>query len=125
MKNTINKINSFFMKKYKNQDINRFEHILASGNLQSLKYYTKGGALLLIYIMIVRCMLQRYSLINTVPYFIGICMLLTVDFCTKKVLKNGKNLLTYSKILTTIFSVTFVGLAIFYDTIVQRNDSSV
>ena len=125
MNNIANKINSVFLRKYKNQDINRFDNILASGNLQSLKYYTKGGVLLLIYIMIIRCMLQRYSLINTVPYFIGICILLAVDFCTKRALKNGKNLLTYSKILTTTFSVTFVGLAIFYDTIVQRNDISV
>lgn len=125
MNNIINKINSLFLRKYKNENINRFENILASGNLQSLKYYTKGGALLLIYIMIVRSMLFNYTLINIIPFLIGICILLTVDFCTKKALKNGKNLLTYSKILTTTFSVTFVSLAIFYDTIVQRNNISV
>lgn len=125
MDNIINKINSLFLRKYKNENINRFEHILASGNLQSLKYYTKGGALLLIYIMIAKSMLLNYTLINIIPFLIGICILLTVDFCTKRALRNGKRLLFYSKILTTTFSVTFVGLAIFYDTIVQRNDISV
>ena len=119
MNNIINKINSLFLRKYKNENINRFEHILASGNLQSLKYYTKGGALLLIYIMIAKSMLLNYTLINIIPFLIGICIRLTVDFCTKRALRNGKRLLFYSKILTTTFSVTFVGLAIFYDTIVQ------
>lgn len=94
MNNIANKINSIFLRKYKDENINRFDNILASGNLQSLKYYTKGGALLLIYIMIVRSMLLNYTLINIVPFLIGICILLAVDFCTKRALKNGKNLLT-------------------------------
>ena len=125
MNNTYNKINLFFLKKYRNENISRFENILASGNLQSLKYYTKGGSLLLVYIMLTRCLMQGYTLVNTIPFLIGICILLIIDICAKKALKSGNKLFFYSRILTNAFSATFVILTIVFDIIIQRNDISV
>lgn len=101
------KFNHIMFKIFKEQNIKRFEKILAWDNLSSPVLYSKYVLVIIFALMIGRYIRYVFSLINTLPCLIESAIILTLMIGAKYILKtvngNSKQIVIHARIFTTIF----------------------
>ncbi len=116
-------------KIFKEQNIKRFEKILAWDNLSSLVLYSKYVLVIIFALMIGRYIRYGFSLINTLPCLIESAIILALMIGAKYILKtvdgNSKQIVIHARIFTTIFSFSTFLLSMFYDIVVKPTNVSV
>lgn len=107
MKYLKDKFNHIMFKIFKEQNIKRFEKILAWDNLSSLVLYSKYVLVIIFALMIGRYIRYGFSLINTLPCLIESAIILALMIGAKYILKtvngNSKQIVIHARIFTTIF----------------------
>lgn len=128
MKYLKDKFNHIMFKIFKEQNIKRFEKILAWDNLSSLVLYSKYVLVIIFALMIGRYIRYGFSLINTLPCLIERAIILALMIGAKYILKtvdgNSKQIVIHARIFTTIFSFSTFLLSMFYDIVVKPTNVS-